>query len=139
MAEPTVVALGWATVDLERAAREHGASLAQAPLFVSVPRSGSLGARCLATRTVPGTTLAGRVIPDWLVLLEPDTEGRLAGYLARHGEGWAATWLASWPAPWPGGIQAAARKGPLGLERLAPDDPATGPFRLWLAAATIAW
>ena len=133
MSAEAVVALGWATVDLERAAADHDRQLRRAARFVPVPRSETLGARCLATRTVPGADLGGRVLPDWLLLLEPDTEGRLAGYLARYGEGWAVTWLG----PAPESASAAGRPGPLGPERLVPDTPVNGPFRLRLAAATI--
>jgi hypothetical protein len=133
MSDEAVVALGWATVDLERAAVELGRRLGLAARFVPVPRSETLGARCLAARTVPGTVLAGRVLPDRLLVLEPDTEGRLAGFLARHGEGWAATWLA----PIAEGASATARPGPLGPERLVLDALVTEPFRLRLSAATI--
>jgi hypothetical protein len=69
----------------------------------------------------------------WLVLLEPDTEGRLAGFLARNGEGWAATWLA----PSPSGTTRNARPGPFGLERLMSEKALHGAFRLRLVAATI--
>jgi hypothetical protein len=120
-------------VDLERAATEHRASLGPAARFESAPRSEVLGARCLAVRTILGTSVAGRTMFAWLVLLEPDTEGRLAGYLARHGEGWAATWLASSST----GTTRTARPGPFGLERLMSERPLQGPFRLGLVAATI--
>jgi hypothetical protein len=65
--------------------------------------------------------------------MEPDTEGRLAGLLARQGEGWAATWeeYATEAA------KPAAVPGPLGPELLVPDQPARGPFRLIVMPATI--
>lgn len=128
-----VVALGWATVDFERAAADHGGALAPATRFELAPRSEVLGARCLRARTVPGATVAGQAMAGWLVLLEPDTEGRLAGFLARNGEGWAATWLA----PSSTGMSAPARPGPFGPERLMPGSPADRAFLLRLVAATI--
>ncbi len=133
MTDDDVVALGWATVDLERAATDHRAWLGPAASFASASRSELLGARCLAVHTIPGTSVAGRTMPGWLVLLEPDTEGRLAGYLARYGEGWAATWLA----PSPSGTTRNARPGPFGLERLMSEKALHGAFRLRLVAATI--
>jgi hypothetical protein len=86
------VAIGWATVDLDRAdgqvdrvaalAAAHSAAVSGSP---SAPDE-LLGAQ---------TRLAGdpRDRPR-LVLLEPSTEGRLAASLARRGEGPAALYLA---------------------------------------------
>lgn len=70
-----LLAVGWATVDLERsaAAWPAGASLAPDP---------HLGANAQAASSVAG-----------LVLLEPSTEGRLAAALARHGEGLVAIYV----------------------------------------------
>jgi Glyoxalase/Bleomycin resistance protein/Dioxygenase superfamily len=74
-----VVAIGWATVDLERAERELGHALG-IPLETSVQdRDSELGATVRVSRPFGGG-------PD-LELLEPDTEGRLAALLARNGEG----------------------------------------------------
>ena len=74
-------------------------------------------------------------MPRLVVLLEPDTEGRLAGCLARHGEGWAATWSTRRPTQRRTGRSGT---GPLGRERLADREAAgRGPFRLLLPAATI--
>ena len=71
------------------------------------------------------------------MLLEPDTEGRLAGYLARFGEGWAATWTL--PADGTRDRRPRWIGGPLGEERLdeATTNATAGPFRLLLSAATI--
>ena len=81
------IAIGWATVELDRAAGELTVALgldADRP-FRPAPRSEALGAAC----RVAAVRAEGRS----LVVLEPDTEGRLAGSLARFGEGPVATWL----------------------------------------------
>jgi len=68
-------AVGWATVDLDRAEGELGG----AGRTVSLPDDSLLGAHCrLVPVRAPGPPL---------VLLEPSTEGRLAASLARFGEG----------------------------------------------------
>ena len=75
---PRLVGIGWATVDIER-------TVAGLP-GVDVRAAADdelLGAR--AWRTSSG--------PVALVLLEPNTEGRLAAALARRGEGIAALYL----------------------------------------------
>jgi hypothetical protein len=71
-----LVAVGWATVDLERAAKEWGDDAVEA-----LPEDPQLGARVVRLR-------GARV-----VLLEPATEGRLAASLARFGEGALAVYL----------------------------------------------
>ena len=116
------MAAGWATVDLDRAVGEHVGDLASGVAFEPAPRSAVLGARC-----VRGAAARGE---GWIVLLEPDTEGRLTGFLARHGEGWAATWLAGDPG-------SGATPGPVGLESIEPGGAREGPFRLRVAPATI--
>ena len=120
-----VVGRGWATVDLERA-EVALSDLVGGGGFVDAERSAWLGARCRRARAVE------RSDGEWIVLLEPDTEGRLAGFLARHGEGWAATWEDGGDAALTG-----ARTGPLGPESLESGQPARGPFRLRTTAATI--
>lgn len=89
----TLVAIGWGTVDLERAAHElapwlFGDPVAGTSRAVGRPTSEDphLGARALirATHGLPG---------EAIVLLEPATEGRLAASLARHGEGPIALYL----------------------------------------------
>jgi hypothetical protein len=123
--------LGWATVELDRAARELGAALdLPADRFLPANPSSSLGARCLVSLDALEPGLA-------VVLLEPSTEGRLAASLARHGEGPAAVWLEV------GDLAAAVtalrrasvassveRPGPIGVERLLLEGPINGPHRL---------
>lgn len=126
----TVAGRGWATVDLERAGADLANHLAPGVRFEVAARSAILGARCLRGRAGPDGDGA-----DWIVLLEPDTEGRLAGYLARFGEGWAATWEMSDNET--GDRQPRSAGGPLGDERLVESAAVRGPFRLLLSAATI--
>ena len=127
------IALGWATVELERAAVELGAELGiPAERFVGAAETSALGARCRVAR---------EVLPDGmsLVLLEPATEGRLAATLARFGEGPAAVWLAV--ADLPVAVAAARvemsveRAGPFGAERLILGGPIHGPHRLLVELA----
>jgi hypothetical protein len=126
-------ALGWATVELDRAERELSADLGLAlGAFIEAPDSGVLGAHCrVALDTFPGGVA--------LVILEPATEGRLSAALARHGEGPLAAWFAldasdaavplSTVAP-AGQLAPAARAGPFGPERIAPDGAIRGLHRL---------
>jgi hypothetical protein len=124
------VALGWATVDMERAVREVGDALGiPADRFVVAPDTRLLGATCrMASGVLPGGAA--------VVVLEPATEGRLAATLARLGEGPSATWLVGPedPAAGEGPAEAIAtsaqRDGPLGPERLVLGGPAHGPHRL---------
>ena len=119
-------AVGWATVELERAVHELGPLLRPGSQFHHAPSSQVLGARCMVgDARGPGAPV--------VVLLEPDTEGRLAGALARFGEGWVATWFHA-PA---GERDPAGSAGPLGREWLDREAPAVGPYRLLLQAATI--
>ena len=117
------VALGWATVELDRAALELAAELRiGVAAFLPAADSVVLGARC---RIAYGVLTGGRP----LVLLEPATEGLLAVALARRGEGPAATWDRAADATTTPGT-GTAQPGPFGLERLAPGGPAHGPYRL---------
>jgi hypothetical protein len=139
----TAIAIGWATVELDRAAAELAGSLALRSDFRPGAGSVVLGARV----RISETTLGDRTIA--LVLLEPSTEGRLAAHLARFGEGWAATWVrapASQDAAGPGGAAGLGGPGeagiswwpgPLGPERLDAGNPPAGPFRLVARTATI--
>lgn len=128
-------ALGWATVDAERAAGEFATDvagvggLANKP-FATAPPTSLLGARCLVARDL---------LPDGvsLALLEPSTEGRLAATLARRGEGPAAIWLsvldldAAAAAMHRSGVAtSASRPGPFGPERLVLGGAIAGPHRL---------
>ena len=118
------LALGWATVELDRAATELAAELGTvAAAFLPAADSVALGARC---RVAYGVLPGGQP----LAILEPRTEGRLAGRLARVGEGPAAIWSRA-PAirlgrrhPGP------AQPGPFGPERLLSGGPAQGPYLL---------
>jgi hypothetical protein len=71
-------AVGWGTVDLDRSATE-----VPEVRFGEPGEEPMLGARALRTKL-------GSID---LLLLEPSTEGRLAGWLARNGEGVAAFYL----------------------------------------------
>ena len=123
-----IVGRGWATVDLDRAATEQAHLLDPDGAFEDAPRSDWLGARCRIGRVAFPASFDGA----WLVLLEPDTEGRLAGFLARNGEGWAVTWTAADAAE----AGDPGRSGPLGPESLERASTG-GPFRLIVTAATI--
>jgi len=98
-----VVALGWATVDTERALAELG----EHGPFEAAPDEAILGARC---------AVGSRDAALRLAILEPNTEGRLAATLARHAEGPAVLWLAG--APPPDLRVSAPADGPFGRERL---------------------
>ncbi len=122
-ARTRLLAVGVATVDLERAAAASGRRL---PALL--PDS-LLGARAAATDD------------SRVVLLEPATEGRLAATLARHGEGPAALYLAVGPA----GVMAMADRllalgegprfgsGPFGRQLLASTRHPSGPYLLVVA------
>lgn len=118
------LAVGWATVELDRAARELSHLLAAGAGFSPSASSSILGARCRSARAAE----AGL----WIALLEPVTEGRLAGTLARSGEGWAATWVV--PAAIGSGALSAARPGPFGPERLLLGGSLSGPHRFVVEA-----
>jgi len=121
-------AIGWATVELDRAASELARDLGiRAEAFVEAADSAALGARC---RVVVGA-LPGSLS---LVILEPATEGRLAATLARLGEGPTVTWYRTEiDVDW--GVSG-ARAGPFGSERLVAGDPIHGPHRLLIGPAT---
>ena len=125
------IAVGWATVELARAAVELAAELDVSPdCFRAASGSVVLGAGCLVAKGVLPGGLA-------LALLEPSTEGRLAASLARFAEGPAVVWLAA-ARPTagltgggaPGGELPAAPVGPFGVERLILGGPQHGPY--WL-------
>src|SRR5436190_19537373 len=82
LADLPVAGIGWATVELDRAARE----LASVGAFVAAPRDAALGASAMRSPVQKGG-------PPAIVLLEPDTEGLLAAALARFGEGVLAVYL----------------------------------------------
>jgi hypothetical protein len=128
-----LAAIGWATVELERAARELGTELGIDPgAWVPAARDALLGARAWSA-SAPAD--AGPTI----VLLEPDTEGRLAATLVRFAEGVAAVYLrdevagASAPAfASPDVRTSALGQSALGPARVVPGGPAWGPHVLLL-------
>lgn len=129
-----VFALGWATVDADRAAGELRDALdLPAVEAVPLPAEGLLGARCLRLPTGDEATV--------LVLLEPLREGRLAASLARRGERLAATWVVPGlddtrlraRANLAGLVLSAVGRGPFGTERLVLGGPAWGPHLLLTA------
>ena len=116
--------IGWATVELDRAAVEVAEAFAgaggPAPDWAPAPREVLLGASAWIAGGDDGR-------PP-IVLLEPDTEGRLAATLARFGEGVAALYLEVAE----GQIADPARlgrssPGPLGPSRIVLARPAWGP------------
>ncbi len=102
------VAIGWATVETERAERElaeaFGPDLGP---FGDAPNDIILGARCRTAAGGPAGIVA---------LIEPATEGRLAETLARLGEGPAVVWFEVEIAS--GGGTPAPSSGPFGPEWL---------------------
>ena len=107
-----IAAIGWATVDHERAMGELDAALRGGPGAAAnpwrpLPRDAAMG----ATARLRGL---GTGVPA-LVVLEPDTEGRLAGSLARFGEGVVVVYLGTLAA------------GGIGGGRLVRGGPVWGP------------
>jgi len=91
-----LAAVGWATVDHERAQQEldgllAGDAAAALGPWVELERDPALGAA--AWGRIAGPVVAGTSARPSLILLEPDTEGRLAAFLARFGEGVAVIYL----------------------------------------------
>jgi len=104
--------IGWATVDRERAQHDLDALLAADPHapalgpWTSMDRDPALGARAYARAS------REELSSPTLVVLEPDTEGRLAAYLVRFGEGVGVVYVGE-GVPRPG--------------RVEPGGPAWGP------------
>jgi hypothetical protein len=137
-----IVGIGWATVELERAADELGKALdLAADAWTPADRDQLLGASALL-----GPPLGPDAGGPRLVLLEPDTEGRLAASLARHGEGVAAVYVVDSPVRLleserdaaggsPGGpARSSVAPGPLGPARLLLGGPIWGPHVIVLDA-----
>lgn len=131
-----IVALGWATVDADRATATT--PLDPADAFAPLPDDHHLGARVRGSVARQPATF----------LLEPSTEGRLAATLARLGEGPAALYLvagsgelgavvsamsAHISAMGAAGGRPDVRLGPLGPAVLLPGAPAWGPHLLVVA------
>jgi len=93
--------VGWATVELARAEHELGAALgpALAEPFGPAPDDEIMGAYARVGRLATGTAIA---------LLEPNTEGWLAGCLARWGEAVVVAYTVPQVDP-PGGPREPAR------------------------------
>lgn len=126
-----LASVGWATVDLERAAAEFEARWPGLRFIAPVSADVVLGARA----RVAGTDVsANGPAPIALVLLEPSTEGRLAASLARFGEGPTAVWVTPDRAEGkPVEPRTSARfDGPFGPERLVLGGPIAGPHVLLL-------
>ena len=99
VAGAALVAVGWATVDIDRTVADLGRVTADfkgasadpeststslpRPVFGDAGEEPALGAR----------TLRSRVGSIDLLLVEPSSEGRLAGWLARNGEGVAVLYF----------------------------------------------
>jgi hypothetical protein len=138
----SVLAVGWASVELDRAAEELAPLLVPGSTFRRTQASIHLGAYAWIGSVEPGRLPPDAPATDRVVLLEPSTEGRLAVTLARLGEGWCATWVAAVTvSPRAPGEAAPPRSllrpGPVGDERLLLDGPAWGPHRLVVERATI--
>ena len=143
----SILALGWATVELDRAADEFASLLVPGTSFLPGQPSVHLGARCRIGRVA--SMHEGELAPT-VILLEASTEGRLAATLARHGEGWCVTWVSATAGtigatanpddadlPGTGPLVSALRPGPLGPERLVLRGPIGGPHRLIVSTVTI--
>lgn len=138
------VAVGWATVELDRAEADlrgvagvQGAPGSQAfEPAVAMPDDELLGARCRLLAAIP----AGPPV----VLLEPFTESRLAASLARFGEGPVALYLRiparalarfRVVAPASGIHCSRPTPGPFGTAVLVVESPPWGPHLLVTEAA----
>ena len=119
-------AIGWATVELDRAVAQLAAVLGvPETAFDVAPGSAALGAHCRIAREP--------VVDDLrLAVLEPSTEGRLAAALARWDEGPLVGWYAATAPDATRGVL----PGPFGPERLGGGDPLTGPHRLVVVTGT---
>jgi hypothetical protein len=123
-----ITALGWATVDTERALHDFAAALDVAADGEPLDPDSLLGAtvRVIRDERLPGGRIA---------LLEPSTEGRLAASLARDGEGPCALYLAphdsleAWLGRARSGGVAGSRPddGPFGRAALVLGGPVAGP------------
>ena len=120
-----LLAVGWATVDIDRSLAEGGVSAEREP---SDPHLGAFAARIRTTSRGPHA-----------LLLEPNTEGRLVATLVRHGEGPAALYFGAGVAGLAGaaaavrttgGLPTAVADGPLGPSILLAGGPVSGPHLL---------
>ena len=125
-------ALGWATVELDRAEAELRQAFAQfgAGAATEATDDDLLGARCRLVSFGGGSFQ--------VALLEPSTEGRLAASLVRYGEGFVAAYapLADLDrvGTSSGLLLSAEADGPFGRQRLVLGGPAWGAHLLLTAA-----
>lgn len=105
LAELPVVGVGWGTVESDRAVGELAVAVDGPAQWVAQERDPLLGASVRRRDPAPPGGVG-------LFVLEPDTEGRLAAFLARFGEGVAVVYLAD------------DRAG----ERIVPLNPRWGPY-----------
>jgi hypothetical protein len=120
-----VIGRGVATVDLDQAEERVRATIAHRAI-TGAPDDVLLGARCRIVIVEGGPSL---------VLLEPNTEGRLAASLARYGQEPVASYMSSvvpgedvvGPAAIAGIALSRPTPGPLGISRLVLGGPAWGP------------
>jgi hypothetical protein len=120
-----VIATGVATLDLDQAEEEARSTIAHRSI-TDAPDDVLLGARCRIVVVEDGPSL---------VLLEPNTEGRLAASLARFGQEPVVSYMSS-VVPGDDLVGSAATAGirlspptpgPLGMSRLVLGGPAWGP------------
>ena len=132
-----IAAIGWATVDAERVA---GGAVLESRL-----RDPHVGATASILAVPPGLDAA--IEAPTVVLLEPDTEGRLAATLARSGEGPAVLYLevgadglelARMAIRRRGGSSSVVLDGPFGRSTLLLGGPLSGPHLVLVEAGTIA-
>lgn len=108
-----IVGLGWATVEADRAVDELASVLGDPSVWVAGERDGLLGAKVLRREPAPD---GGHE----LYVLEPDTEGRLAAFLARFGEGVGAVYLGA----------AGGEPDRVTADRVVPVNPRWGPYAI---------
>ena len=125
-----VLALGWATVDADRAMRELTERWPELGPFEPGRDDVLLGARTWLARGAARPAAADHGPPVRLVVLEPSSEGRLAASLARRDEGPVAVWLVAGTPGDPRSAVPQPSPGPFGLERLRPGSATWGPHVL---------
>jgi hypothetical protein len=113
------IAVGWGTVDLERAEQQLRRTVAHRHV-APAPDDDLLAARCRIVVPIDGPLI---------VLLEPSTEGPLAASLARYGEEPIAEYLA----PIPRDAEVVSRAVSAGIGLSAVSEGPLGPSRLVLA------
>lgn len=116
------LAVGWATVELDRAAEE----LHEWGPYGAARPDRLLGATARVSNPGPSRGSGSGPI---VVLLEPSTEGRISELLARRGEGWAALYVVLQVESSVGSGSGTAAAALDGLDRLGrPVRRGSGPF-----------